>query len=53
MKEVKKLRMKLRINALEWNPMEAMMLTVASEDYKYVEEIDSCLVSMYAVIVII
>ncbi|RXG60480.1 DDB1- and CUL4-associated factor 13 [Armadillidium vulgare] len=33
MKEVKKLRMKLRINALEWNPMEAMMLTVASEDY--------------------
>ena len=33
-KEVKKLKMNLRINALAWNPMEAFILTGASEDYK-------------------
>lgn len=33
-KEVKKLKMNLRINALAWNPMEAFILTAASEDYK-------------------
>uniref|UniRef100_A0A0P4W640 Sof1-like protein domain-containing protein n=1 Tax=Scylla olivacea TaxID=85551 RepID=A0A0P4W640_SCYOL len=32
-KEVKKLKMTLRINALAWNPMEAFILTAASEDY--------------------
>ncbi|MPC09747.1 DDB1- and CUL4-associated factor 13 [Portunus trituberculatus] len=32
-KEVKKLKMNLRINALAWNPMEAFILTAASEDY--------------------
>lgn len=33
-KEVKKLRMNMRVNALAWNPMEAFILTAASEDYK-------------------
>lgn len=33
-KEVKKLKMNLRVNALAWNPMEAFILTAASEDYK-------------------
>lgn len=32
-KEVKKLKMTLRVNALAWNPMEAFILTAASEDY--------------------
>nr|XP_027231987.1 DDB1- and CUL4-associated factor 13-like [Penaeus vannamei] len=32
-KEVKKLRMNMRVNALAWNPMEAFILTAASEDY--------------------
>ncbi|XP_042228262.1 DDB1- and CUL4-associated factor 13-like [Homarus americanus] len=32
-KEVKKLKMTMRVNALAWNPMEAFILTAASEDY--------------------
>ncbi|XP_076069329.1 DDB1- and CUL4-associated factor 13-like [Oratosquilla oratoria] len=32
-KEVKKLKMKLRINSLAWNPMEPFILTAGSEDY--------------------
>lgn len=32
-KEVKKLKMNFRVNALAWNPMEAFILTAASEDY--------------------
>lgn len=36
LKEVKKVKMKMRVNALAWNPMEAFILTAASEDYKSV-----------------
>ncbi|KAK4325021.1 hypothetical protein Pmani_004378 [Petrolisthes manimaculis] len=32
-REVKKLKMSMRINSLAWNPMEAFILTAASEDY--------------------
>lgn len=32
-KEVKKLKMKMRFNDLCWNPMEAFVLSAASEDY--------------------
>uniref|UniRef100_A0A2P2I265 DDB1-and CUL4-associated factor 13-like n=1 Tax=Hirondellea gigas TaxID=1518452 RepID=A0A2P2I265_9CRUS len=32
-KDVKKLKMKIRLNDLCWNPMEAFVLTAASEDY--------------------
>merc|ERR1712115_747387 len=32
-KDVKKLRMKHKVNAMMWNPMEPMMLTCGSNDY--------------------
>ncbi|KAK7020296.1 DDB1- and CUL4-associated factor 13 [Halocaridina rubra] len=32
-KEVKKLKMTLRVNSLAWNPMEAFIITAGSEDY--------------------
>ena len=34
-KEIKKLKMKLRINSLAWNPMESMIFTAASDDFRY------------------
>lgn len=33
---LRKVFMKLRVNKLAWNPMEAITFTCASEDYKYV-----------------
>lgn len=35
---LRKMFMKLRTNKLAWNPMEAITLTCANEDYKYVYE---------------